>query len=148
MSANLAVLIGRLVRDPELRKTQSGLSTTTFTVACDRYSKNNEDKADFILCQAWRQTADYIATYGKKGDLVSVIGSIQTDSYDDKDTGRKVYTTKVLANNVSILGGSRSKAEIEQADNSLDAPTIGLQTGSYGKQDSAFRSEPEEDLPF
>ena len=64
---NRVVLVGRITKDPELRKTRSGLSTVSFTVACNRrVSKDQEQQADFINCVAWRQTADYMANYVKK----------------------------------------------------------------------------------
>ena len=106
---NRVLLVGRLTRDPELRKTQSGISYCRFTVACDRRKKSDgEDPgADFIGCVAWRQSADFLGSYGRKGVLVSVDGSIQTGSYTDRD-GRKVYTTDVICENVQILERSSS----------------------------------------
>ena len=81
---NRVVLVGRLTRDVEVRKTGSNLSVATFTVACDRrFSKGQEGQqsADFISCVAWRQTADLLAQYAKKGTLVGVEGRIQTRNY-------------------------------------------------------------------
>lgn len=106
---NRVLLVGRLTRDPELRKTQSGISYCRFTVACDRRKKSDgEDPgADFIGCVAWRQSADFLGSYGRKGVLVAVDGSIQTGSYTDRD-GRKVYTTDVICENVQILERSSS----------------------------------------
>ena len=96
---NNVTLIGNLTKDPQLTKTQSGLSLCKFTLAVKReYSK---DESDFISCIAWKQTADYLSQYGHKGDKVSVVGSLQTGSYDDKD-GKKVYTTDVNAQRVTI----------------------------------------------
>ena len=95
---NCAELVGRLTKDPELRKTISGLSMCSFTVACDRHKKKDENSdqqtADFIQCVAWRQSADYLCKYGEKGSRVSVIGSIQTGHYD-KQVGTRVYTTSI-----------------------------------------------------
>ena len=100
---NQVVLVGRITKDPELRKTQSGLSTISFTVACNRrVSKDQEQQADFINCVAWRQTADYMANYVKKGALLGVEGRIQTRSYDDK-SGHKVYVTEVVCDSVQTL---------------------------------------------
>ena len=100
---NRVVLVGRITKDPELRKTQSGLSTISFTVACNRrVSKDQEQQADFINCVAWRQTADYMANYVKKGALLGVEGRIQTRSYDDKG-GHKVYVTEVVCDSVQTL---------------------------------------------
>ncbi|MCR4951304.1 MAG: single-stranded DNA-binding protein [Solobacterium sp.] len=109
---NRVVLVGRLTRDVEVRKTQSGLSVASFTVACDRRGSRGQDgqqqTADFISCVAWRQTADFLGQYARKGAMVGVDGRIQTRSYD-RD-GQKVYTTEVLADSVQLLE-SRSQSE-------------------------------------
>ena len=106
---NRVLLVGRLTRDLELRKTQSGISYCRFTVACDRRKKSADEDAgaDFPSCVAWRQSADFISSYGQKGDLISVEGSIQTGSYTDRD-GRKVYTTDVLVESVQKLESKKS----------------------------------------
>ena len=109
---NNAVLVGRLTRDIELRKTQSGLSVASFTIACDRrlsqeQKNNNEQSADFISCVAWRGSADFLGNYGHKGDTVGVEGRIQTRSYD-RD-GQKVYVTEIVANSVSILHSTQPR---------------------------------------
>lgn len=100
---NRVELIGRLANDIDLKKTNSGLSVCTFTLAVQR---NTEDKeADFIDCQAWRQTAEYISKYGKKGQLWAVEGHIQKTSYDT-DNGKK-YLTQVIAERVVSLNNKR-----------------------------------------
>ena len=101
---NRVILVGRLTRDVEVRKTTSGLSVATFTVACNRrQSANSQDRqADFISCVAWRQTADFLASYAKKGNLVGVEGRIQTRNYDGAD-GKKVYVTEVVCDSVQLL---------------------------------------------
>ena len=102
---NRVVLVGRLTQDPSLRKTQSGISVVSFTVACNRRFSggNGQDRqADFINCVAWRQSADFMAQYCHKGALVGVEGRIQTRNYDDA-TGRRVYVTEVVCDNVQIL---------------------------------------------
>ena len=100
---NRVVLVGRITKDPELRKTQSGLSTVSFTVACNRrVSKDQQQQADFINCVAWRQTADYMANYVKKGALLGVEGRIQTRNYEDQ-TGKRVYVTEVVCDSVQTL---------------------------------------------
>ena len=101
---NRVILVGRLTRDVEVRKTTSGLSVATFTVACNRrQSANSQDRqADFISCVAWRQTADFLASYAKKGNLVGVEGRIQTRNYDGSD-GKKVYVTEVVCDSVQLL---------------------------------------------
>ena len=109
---NQVVLVGRITKDTELRKTQSGLSTVSFTVACNRRftSQGQEPQADFINCVAWRQTADYMANYVKKGALLGVEGRIQTRNYEDK-SGHKVYVTEVVCDSVqTLVRGAESSA--------------------------------------
>lgn len=119
MSTNRAVIVGRLTRGPEVKKTQSGLSVCSFTVACDRNIKkkddsSNEPTADFINCVAWRGSADYIGTYGAKGNIVCVDGHIQTRNYDKQD-GTKVYVTEILAERLELI---RDKSGSNQYSNS------------------------------
>lgn len=111
---NNVVLVGRLTRDPELRKTQAGKSVTSFTVACDRRAKvEGQPTADFINCICWNKIADNVNQYTHKGSLVGVEGRIQTRSYDDQ-TGKRVYVTEVLASSVQFL---EPKTTQTQADN-------------------------------
>jgi single-strand DNA-binding protein len=109
---NQVALVGRLTADVELRTTQSGLNTATFTVAVTRDRKNQEGKydSDFIRVVAWRQTAEYLANYGSKGALVSVSGRIQTGSYTNQQ-GMTIYTTDVVADSVNLI---ESRATREQ----------------------------------
>lgn len=94
---NKVILMGRFTRDPELRSTPQGISTCSFSIAVDRnfVREGEERKADFINCVAWRQTAEFISKYFKKGNLIAVEGSIQTRSWDDTD-GKKHYATEVV----------------------------------------------------
>lgn len=97
------VLIGRLVRDPELRKTTNGTSVCSFTLAVNR--RQNQDgtqDADFINCVAWNKLADNIQLYQKKGNQLGIEGRINTRSYDNQQ-GQKVYVTEVVAENVQFL---------------------------------------------
>ena len=115
---NSVVLVGRLTKDVELRKTQSGLSVASFTVACDRrlsqeQKNNNEQSADFINCVAWRGSADFLGNYAHKGDTVGIEGRIQTRSYD-RD-GQRVYVVEVLANSVNLLHSKQTVQSQEQA---------------------------------
>lgn len=115
---NSVVLVGRLTKDIELRKTQSGLSVVSFTIACDRrlsqeQKNNGEQSADFINCVAWRGSADFLGKYAHKGDTVGVEGKIQTRNYD-RD-GQRVYVTEVLANSVNLLHSKQTAQPQEQA---------------------------------
>lgn len=115
---NNVVLVGRLTKDIELRRTQSGLSTTTFTLACDRrlsaeQKNSGTQSADFINCVAWRGSADFLSSYAHKGDTVGVEGRIQTRSYD-RD-GQRMYVTEVVANSVNLLHSKQPAQSQEQA---------------------------------
>ena len=117
---NSVVLVGRLTADPEVRKTSGGISVCYFSIAVDRrVSKDEEKKADFIRCIAWRQSADYLTQYGSKGRMVGITGRIRTGSYSDKDTGKTIYTTDIDCDSVSLLD-SRKDSQTQNA--SPDAP--------------------------
>ena len=98
---NIAVEIGNLTRDPELRKTQDGKSVCTFTLAVNRRSK--KDEADFLNIVTWNGLADNCHRYLSKGRKVAVAGHIETRSYE-KD-GRTHYITEIIADEVEFLGG-------------------------------------------
>ena len=103
---NHVVLIGRTTRDPELRKTQSGASVASFTLAVNRPTKGQPD-TDFISCVAWNKTADAICAYVHKGDQIAISGRIQVRNYDDKD-GKRVYITEVVCNSVQSLESKKT----------------------------------------
>ena len=99
---NKVILGGRLVRNAELKFAQSGIAVANFTIAVNRYSKNKDEKADFINCVAFGKTAELISERTEKGGRVIVEGSIKTGSYENKE-GRTIYTTDVNCNNVQII---------------------------------------------
>ena len=105
---NIAILMGRLTADPELKTTSNGLSYCRFSVEIDRYSKGEDKKTDFINCVAWKQTAELISKWFSKGKMIAVQGSILTGSYTNKD-GAKVYTTDVLVDKVHFCGDKSDK---------------------------------------
>lgn len=110
---NRVVLVGRITRDIELRKTPNGASVVSFTIACNRRTKQEgQPDADFINCVAWNRVADLMAQYLNKGALIGVEGRIQTRSYDDKD-GKRVYVTEVVAESVQFLE-SRNASQGQQ----------------------------------
>ena len=108
---NSCVLTGRLVADPELRTTPSGLSVCRFRIAVDRpYQKSGEDrKADFIDVVAWRSNADFVTKYFRKGSMIAVQGSLQTNNYEDKN-GNKRTSYEIVADRTEFCG-SKPKAE-------------------------------------
>ena len=112
---NTAVIMGRLVADPELRHTPSDIAVTSFTVAVDRaYSRSNangerERQTDFIDVVAWRSTAEFVCRYFRKGQMIALDGSIQTRTYTDSQ-GNKRKSTEIVANNVSFTESKRDSA--------------------------------------
>ncbi len=117
LNLNKVVLAGRITADPELKQTASGISVLSFTIAVNRrfVSKNNEQsesQADFINVVAWRQTAEFIAKYFRKGSAICVTGSIQTRSWQDNQ-GQRRYATEVVADDANFVesrndGGAQS----------------------------------------
>lgn len=100
---NRTILVGRLTRDPELRHTQGGTAVASFTLAVNRPFKNQDGEydADFIRCVVWRQPAENVAKYLKKGSLAGVDGRVQTRTYDG-DNGR-TFITEIVADRVQFL---------------------------------------------
>lgn len=109
---NNVVLVGRIVREPELRYTPQNTAVATFTLAVNRRFKNaqGEREADFINCVIWRQPAENLANWAKKGTLVGITGSIQVRNYENKE-GQRVYVTEVLAENFQMLESNSNKTE-------------------------------------
>ena len=110
---NQVLLVGRLVRDVDLRTTTSGADVARFTLAILRNYKNQNGEylTDFINCITWRNLARNMAEYCKKGDLVGIKGRIQNVSYTDRD-GNNIYKTEIIANNVTFLSNSNKKEEL------------------------------------
>lgn len=140
---NRVVIVGRLVRDPELRKTASDRSVVAFTVALDNRTTNNGEKStSYIPCTAWNSTAESIAKFMKKGSLVGVDGHLNQRSYTAND-GRKVSVVEVIADSVQFLE--------KKNDSSVNSSTTS--NNDYNRQMS--EDEPvegidasDDDLPF
>ena len=116
---NITTLLGRLTANPEIRQTPNGTSVCSFTLAVDRFV-NNEKKADFINCVAWRQNADNIARFFKKGSMIAINGSIQTRQYQDKDTGKNRTAFEVLVDRFYFTGNANN-AQPQKNDFSTSA---------------------------
>lgn len=140
---NKVHLTGNLTRDPQYFKTQSGISYVRFTVASTKKFKDNEETA-FVSCIVWRQTADYLNQYAKKGNTVVVEGHITTGSYDDKTTGKKVYTTDVTADIVLLMNGQRSNQDSSQPKSS--SKPSNSSDNVYGKDSMKFEDTEEIDF--
>lgn len=108
---NSVSLTGRLTRDPELRKTQSGIAVATFTLAVARQYTNSqgEREADFVNCVIWRKPAENLVNLVSKGSLIGVQGRIQTRVYEDKE-GQKVHVTEIVVDSFSLLESHREQA--------------------------------------
>ena len=148
---NNVSLVGRLTRDAELRYTPSNVAVATFTLAVNRNFKNEngEREADFINCAMWRQQAENLANWAKKGALIGVTGRIQTRSYDNQQ-GQRVYVTEVVAESFQLLE-SRTAREGQGGNSSYQAPT--QSTPNFAREESSFgASNPldisDDDLPF
>lgn len=113
---NHITIMGRLTRDPELRRTGTGVAVASFTIACDRdFGQNGQKETDFIDVTAWRNTAEFVEKYFAKGRMAVVSGRLQIRSWTDKD-GNKRKTAEIVADNV-YFGDSK------QTDTSVSAPS-------------------------
>ena len=146
---NKVVLVGRLTADPELRQTQSGIASCRFTVAVNRRYKNEstgEYDADFISCQAWRQTAEFISKYFSKGKMIALEGSLRTGKYTDKNHSDVThYTTDVYVDNVEFCG-DKGSGQAQPAQN--PAQNIVSQATAAGIETEFEELLCDEETPF
>lgn len=108
---NHITLMGRLTRDPELRRTQSGIAVASFTIACERDYKaqSGERETDFIDCVAWRNTAEFVCNYFTKGRMAVVSGRLQIRKYTDKD-GSRHSVPEIVAENVYFCDSPKQQS--------------------------------------
>lgn len=133
---NKAILIGRMVADPELKTTPNGVSVTSFRIAVDR-AFGKERKADFFSITCWRQQAEFVCRYFSKGKPIGIEGAIQNREYTDKD-GNKRTATEIVADRVFFVGSKETQAGAEDgAQGVSDGSGDGFQTDDFGS-----------DLPF
>lgn len=148
---NRTILMGRLVADPELKTTASGISVTSFRIAVERsYVKSGEErKADFIDIVCWRQTAEFVCRYFSKGSLIAVEGQLQSRTYQAKD-GTNRYVLEVVADNVSFTGERRDSSSYSQSYSQPAAPVPTQPEPSYQSGTASdFQEMPfDDDLPF
>lgn len=142
---NSICLVGRLTKDVELRYTPSNVAVATFTLAVNRTFKNeNGDReADFINCVMWRQQAENLANWAKKGALIGVTGRIQTRSYDNQQ-GQRVYVTEVVAEQFQLLESrnSQSQSQGQQKQAQQETPDFSRSANANPLDIS------DDDLPF
>ena len=167
---NRVILMGRLTADPELRKTASDLSVTSFTLAVDRnYGKGADRQTDFINCVAWRQTAEFISRYFSKGRLMAVEGSLQVRNYVDKNENKR-QAVEVLVDQAFFADSKNSAPSSSTVDDfgpppppsrsygssaapaatsfQQNAPAASFGYSSGSAEDFEEVSEDEKDLPF
>jgi single-strand DNA-binding protein len=138
---NRVVLVGRITKDPEQKRTQNNIPVVSFTLAIDRqYSSESGDRqADFIQCVVWRKQAENVATYVKKGALLGIEGRIQTRTYETQN-GETRYVTEVVCDSVSFLESKKQDSQpqpvyqVEEDDDPFISSNKSLAS--------------EEDLPF
>lgn len=138
---NKIIIYGRLVRDPELRFTQSQTPVASFTVAVDRdfQSGGTEDKTDFIDCVAWRKTGEFVSKNFRKGSLIVVSGRLQSRKWEDRD-GNKRINWEINAESV-YFGGSKK-------DNDGNFQTLQEQNVSAAEFEEMDDSDSDGELPF
>lgn len=117
---NKVILKGRLTADPEMRKTPNDVTVCNFTVAINR--RFDKEKTDFILCEAWKQTAEFIAKYFTKGKEIALCGELHIDKYD-KD-GETRYITKINVDEVEFCGNKNDSVEVKSAEITSDFTEI------------------------
>lgn len=136
---NSVCLVGRMTKDAELRYTPNNQAVATFSLAVNRNfkSQNGEREADFINCVIWRQQAENLANWAKKGALIGITGRIQTRNYENQQ-GQRVFVTEVVADNFQLLESWKDREA---------GPSQG-----YGRPDFSWQAEPmdisSDDLPF
>ena len=146
---NHIVIMGRLTRDPELRRTASGVAVTSFTVAVDRdfgKNENGEKETDFIDCVAWRQTGEFVAKYFQKGRMAVVSGRLQIRPWTDKD-GNKRRTAEIVADNV-YFGDSKRDGETGGAYSAPAAPAFGGYSDPSAPASDFGMLDDDASLPF
>ena len=149
---NHITIMGRLTRDPELRRTGSGIAVTSFTLAVDRDfggRDGGEKETDFIDCVAWRQTGEFVSKYFTKGRMAVVSGRLQIRNWTDKD-GNKRRSAEVVADNV-YFGDSKRDGEGGGAYNASAAPAYGAYSAPSSfapASDFAALDDDDAQLPF
>ena len=152
---NHITIMGRLTRDPELRRTGSGIAVASFTVAVDRDFGNREGgerETDFIDCVAWRQTGEFVSKYFTKGSMAVVSGRLQIRNWTDKE-GNKRRTAEIVADNCYFGESKRSEGGSSYGGNTYGAPApsfgeYSAPAASNSASDFAMLSDDDANLPF
>lgn len=137
---NKVILVGRMVKDPEVKVTQNDTSVCSFNIAVDRRFKaaNGERQADFISCVAWRQSAELLGKYFRKGSRIAIVGNLQSRSYDDAN-GKKVYVTEVIVDEIEFVDSKQSETQGQpqtKAQSTATTPPVpSVESGFYPSMD-------------
>lgn len=147
-SFNKVILIGNLTADPELKQTASGISACTFSIAVNRRYKdqNGNNECDFFNIVAWRERAEFVTRYFKKGKPILVCGQLQNRSWTDNN-GQKRYATEVVADEVSFVGSNENATE-QQNTAAPSAYTPAAYTGNNAAAAQFEEIPADSDLPF
>ena len=149
MLNNISVM-GRLTADPEVRQTPNGVSVCSFTIANDKDFKRDGDAPNWIDCVAWRNNAEFIGQYFKKGSLIVVTGSLQTRSYQDRN-GNNRKATEIVVNQQYFAESKRSAEENQAGGFAPAQQTAQAAPVSYASADASdftVTGDAEDDLPF
>lgn len=143
---NHIVIMGRLTRDPDLRRTGSGIAVANFSVAVERDFKSGdgERETDFIDCVAWRQTGEFVSKYMKKGSMAAVSGRLQIRTWTDND-GAKRRTAEIVADNVYF---GESRKETQQAEGYVGFVKTASEAVTQTAEDFALLNDDDAQLPF
>lgn len=146
LNLNKVILAGRLTKDPELRTTTSGTTVTQFDIAVNRRGAKDgqQTQADFITVVAWRQTAEFITRYFKKGNAICVAGSIQTRSYTDKNNQKRT-ATEVVADEAYFVE-SKAEANPQYAPVSDNAPQTAQNSAQQYYMQQAYTNTPAQQM--
>lgn len=149
---NRIVLVGRLVKDPELTYTPNGVPVAKFTLAVNRpFAKEDQQKADFVPCIIWRKPAENVANFLKKGSMAGVDGRIQTRNFEGQD-GKRVYVTEVLCESVQFLESKQQNGQNQGQNQQPNTNTSQGQQNQYrGIDPYAGNGQidiSDDDLPF
>ena len=154
LNLNKVVLCGRLTADPELKQTSSGISVVTFTLAVNRrFQSRSTDaaggqQADFISLVAWRQTAEFISKYFKKGSALCVTGSIQTRTWQDQQNQRRYATEVVVDEAMFVDSRNESAAGGGYTPDAYAAPATAYASPAEGGAANFEVIKADDDLPF
>ena len=149
---NKVILLGNIANDIEMRQTQNGTMTARFRIAVYRSKQGDQTVSDFLTCTAFGANAEFISKHFAKGSKIAVSGNIKTGSYEDKETGRKVYTTEIWVEGADIVERRQQNGAQPQAQNAQRPPAQPAYNQQGYQQQPAYQDFPQDyeygDLPY